>query len=236
MMWHPVFFVVLLLSVPRAGRGLLSLPSGHSWPCAQHSKPACAPLQAVAQEACFGGDGEFVDRIRLQNWAVFESIDLDLGGRPGFMAITGETGSGKSMIIKALEYCAGAGKKKTSALHLFTTTTSSSSSSSSSSATTKEDETRVDIVMKPQDLVCTDSGATVGIRSDRLYSRVVNRGSKKSYVHIDGRRATGVFLISFLSPLRSLREKLNIPYCMSHTREPIYHVITSTADATTRSI
>ena len=161
-------FMLLLLLVAPCGRGLRSLHGSYH-------RPYLPPLMA------FLGDGEFVDRISLANWAVFETMVLDLEGRPGFVAITGETGSGKSMIIKALEYCAGTGKKKAPALHLF---------SSSSSNDVGEESTRIDIMMKPRGLV-TNTGKTVGIRSDRLYSRVSTRAPKKSYVEIDGKKSTG---------------------------------------------
>ena len=150
---------------------------------------------------------EFVDRVSLENWAVFISSSLSLDGKPGFTAVTGETGSGKSMIVKALEYCAG--KKKASPLYLFTKPTSHTSSLSSSSVSSPVVSTRVDITLKPHELVTAD-GETVGIRSDRVYSRVITANSSgnfsysgnrnsKSMIEIDGKRSTAKAMSSELS-------------------------------------
>ena len=169
---------------------------GHGYGYRSPSSPASFSLYAT-----------FVDKVNLENWAVFLSSSISLDGQPGFTAITGETGSGKSMIIKALQYCAG--KKKAGPLHLFSQPPPSSSSPSLS--------TRVDITMKPQELVSSE-GETVGIRSDRLYSRVVSIGSSsssasipgsgsssnmgrssKSLIEIDGKRSTAKAMSSELS-------------------------------------
>ena len=49
----------------------------------------------------------FIDSIRIQKWGVFNNATIDFTGKPCFIAITGETGSGKSIFISALEYIAG---------------------------------------------------------------------------------------------------------------------------------
>ena len=46
----------------------------------------------------------FVECFELQNWGLFEHSILTLGSAPLFAVITGETGSGKSVLISALQY------------------------------------------------------------------------------------------------------------------------------------
>jgi hypothetical protein len=48
--------------------------------------------------------GTFVESFELQNWGLFERSVLTLGSAPLFAVITGETGSGKSVLISALQY------------------------------------------------------------------------------------------------------------------------------------
>jgi P-loop containing region of AAA domain len=48
--------------------------------------------------------GTFVESFELQNWGLFEHSVLTLGSAPLFAVITGETGSGKSVLISALQY------------------------------------------------------------------------------------------------------------------------------------
>lgn len=48
--------------------------------------------------------GTFVESFELQNWGLFENSILSLGSAPLFAVITGETGSGKSVLISALQY------------------------------------------------------------------------------------------------------------------------------------
>lgn len=46
----------------------------------------------------------FVECFELQNWGLFEHSVLTLGSAPLFAVITGETGSGKSVLVSALQY------------------------------------------------------------------------------------------------------------------------------------
>ena len=46
----------------------------------------------------------FVESFELQNWGLFDQSILTLGSQPLFAVITGETGSGKSVFISALQY------------------------------------------------------------------------------------------------------------------------------------
>ena len=49
-------------------------------------------------------DEAFVESFELQNWGLFDHSVLTLGSQPLFAVITGETGSGKSVFISALQY------------------------------------------------------------------------------------------------------------------------------------
>lgn len=49
---------------------------------------------------CCGGDGAVIDEIRIRDLGVIAEAHLPLG--PGFTAITGETGAGKTMVVTAL--------------------------------------------------------------------------------------------------------------------------------------
>ena len=145
-----------------------------------HRSSSFCPVPKRSQAPSFASSlhAEFVDNVSLENWAVFLSSSLNLGGKPGFTVITGETGSGKSMIVKALEYCVG--KKKAVPLHLFSQPTSLSASSSTSSVSYPVISTRVDVTMKPNALgsgSCEDDG----LRSDRVYSRVATASCSSNY-------------------------------------------------------
>ena len=48
--------------------------------------------------------GTFVESFELQNWGLFDQSVLTLGSKPVFAVITGETGSGKSVLISAIQY------------------------------------------------------------------------------------------------------------------------------------
>lgn len=47
-----------------------------------------------------------IQRLYIKDFAIIDEIDIDL--RPGLTVITGETGSGKSIILEALSVCLGA--------------------------------------------------------------------------------------------------------------------------------
>ncbi len=47
----------------------------------------------------------FLTLLRIKNLALVEELEWELG--PGFIAITGETGAGKSIIIGALQLLLG---------------------------------------------------------------------------------------------------------------------------------
>lgn len=49
----------------------------------------------------------FIDSVSIRRWGVFDDVRVNLTGRPVFIAITGETGSGKSNFIAALQYISG---------------------------------------------------------------------------------------------------------------------------------
>jgi len=49
----------------------------------------------------------FIDSVSISRWGVFDEVQVNLTGRPVFIAITGETGSGKSNFIAALQYISG---------------------------------------------------------------------------------------------------------------------------------
>eukprot|EP01038_Epipyxis_sp_PR26KG_P014066 gene14066-18869_t len=53
-----------------------------------------------------------IEEINLKNWGVFDSANVSLSSKPSFIAITGETGSGKSVFISALEYISGESRIK----------------------------------------------------------------------------------------------------------------------------
>ena len=111
---------------------------------------------------------EFFDRIEIENWATFDSISLNLTAKPIFIAITGETGAGKSMFVKALEFCAG--KKKSKALHPFESGTESK-------------DIRIKLLTKNDD---RGSGSTAGV----VFTRLVSLSPKKSFVEIAGKKST----------------------------------------------
>lgn len=54
----------------------------------------------------------FVESFELQNWGLFEHSVLNLGSTPLFAVITGETGSGKSVLISALQFLYSSSGKK----------------------------------------------------------------------------------------------------------------------------
>ena len=58
----------------------------------------------VSSENTIGCSDSFVECFELQNWGLFEHSVLTLGSAPLFAVITGETGSGKSVLISALQY------------------------------------------------------------------------------------------------------------------------------------
>lgn len=49
----------------------------------------------------------FIDNISLKHWGVFKNVDISIESKPTFAVITGETGSGKSVLISALQYICG---------------------------------------------------------------------------------------------------------------------------------
>ena len=62
----------------------------------------------------------FVESFELHNWGLFEHTVLDLGSTPLFAVITGETGSGKSVLISALQFLySGSGKNLTHSTTFF---------------------------------------------------------------------------------------------------------------------
>ena len=54
----------------------------------------------------------YFSKFSIKQWGLFDEAVLVLGSSPSFIVITGETGSGKSMLISALEYICGLYKKK----------------------------------------------------------------------------------------------------------------------------
>ncbi|KAJ1430951.1 hypothetical protein B484DRAFT_418633, partial [Ochromonadaceae sp. CCMP2298] len=62
-----------------------------------------APTYAAPTSAARG----FIETVDVKQWGVFDEASVNLTGLPAFIAITGETGSGKSVFISALEYICG---------------------------------------------------------------------------------------------------------------------------------
>lgn len=48
-----------------------------------------------------------IQSISLKNWGVFDDASLELSPSLGYIALSGETGSGKSIFLSALQYCTG---------------------------------------------------------------------------------------------------------------------------------
>ncbi len=46
-----------------------------------------------------------LERLSVRGLGIIEAVDLDLG--PGFTAVTGETGAGKSLLVESLNLLAG---------------------------------------------------------------------------------------------------------------------------------
>ena len=55
--------------------------------------------------------GGVLQYLRIRNLALLEAVELEFG--PGFTAVTGETGAGKSILLGALQLLAGARIDKT---------------------------------------------------------------------------------------------------------------------------
>ena len=47
-----------------------------------------------------------LETLRIKNLAIFKQVEFDL--TPGMIVLTGQTGAGKSITLKALELLAGA--------------------------------------------------------------------------------------------------------------------------------
>ena len=78
------------------------------------------------------------------------------------------------MIIKALEFCAG--KKKSSALYSFSPLPNNAG---------KQKDIRINMSIKADDIKASN-GEVIGIRTSRIYSRIVGESSKRSAIEIDG--------------------------------------------------
>lgn len=113
----------------------------------------------------FGLRAEFFEKFDVENWATFDKLSLNLTAKPIFIALTGETGSGKSVLVKALEFCAG--RKKSKPLHPFL-------------VGPEQRDIRIDLSTRNNQL---EMGR-------RLFTRTVSTALKRSYVEIDGRKAS----------------------------------------------
>nr|MBC8467487.1 AAA family ATPase [Candidatus Neomarinimicrobiota bacterium] len=51
-----------------------------------------------------------IQHLYIKDFAIIDEVNLDM--KPGFTVITGETGSGKSIILEALSVCLGARSDK----------------------------------------------------------------------------------------------------------------------------
>ena len=124
---------------------------------------------------------EYFENICIRNWAVFEEFSLNLSGKPQFTVITGETGSGKSLMIKALEYCVG--KNKKSPLYLFDNDDDNCEKSSQS-------DIKFEIFIKPNTINSKSGYLRNEIPEFILFKRTINPISKKSFVEIDGKKSS----------------------------------------------
>lgn len=60
--------------------------------------------QRISLQIPSTGYATYIDSISLQKWGVFHQAKLKLPAGPGLIAITGETGAGKSVFLAALQY------------------------------------------------------------------------------------------------------------------------------------
>ena len=47
---------------------------------------------------------EYIDKIELASWGPYHNTDITLGSKPGLIIVSGKSGSGKSIMISALEF------------------------------------------------------------------------------------------------------------------------------------
>ena len=64
----------------------------------------CLQKDASETDSTLISKDALVESFELQNWGLFDHSVLTLGSQPLFAVITGETGSGKSVLISALQY------------------------------------------------------------------------------------------------------------------------------------
>lgn len=71
---------------------------------AEHSFQTATKSDIDQESVAAVTGGTLIESFELQNWGLFDHTVLTLGSQPLFAVITGETGSGKSVLISALQY------------------------------------------------------------------------------------------------------------------------------------
>lgn len=110
---------------------------------------------------------KFIDSVSVRNWGVFDSAHVALSGSPSFIVITGETGSGKSVFISAIEYICGLSKKHQFGLskkNADVTVTSKVSLSLGSSSSSLQNYDRV-FDVNTRKSFCENNGQKVSVKT-----------------------------------------------------------------------
>ena len=127
----------------------------------------------------------FIDSVSIRRWGVFDDVRVNLTGRPVFIAITGETGSGKSNFIAALQYISGLNIYNNKLKHF---------NSNSSNSDNKEIQIAMSLVSHLH-----PSSPTIGTSLSNTVKRVYSLTTKKSVCEINDRKVLMKSLSMYLS-------------------------------------